>query len=133
MTTFTHTDGYGDSLTVEAEDHSTRAAVRSEHGNAVYVCRDEAPAVALAILDAVGFVPRFPGNGQIGEGKLYAAAALLQEAVLEAAEADLDPALETEALALLNAATDSCYASFPNESVRACWTRAARRAREIHS
>lgn len=129
MTAFTHTDGYGDSLTVESGHHDG-AAVRSEHGNAVFVSREEAPAVALAILDAVGLAPRFPGNGQIAEGKLYAAAALLQEAVLEEAEA---PELEREALALLNAATDSCYADFPNETVREVWLRAARRAREIHS
>lgn len=129
MTTFTHTDGYGDSLTVEADAHNG-AAVRSEHGNAVYVSREEAPAVALAVLDAVGLVPRFPGNGQIAEGKLYAAAALLQESVLEEAEA---PELDREALALLNAATESGYADFPNETVRECWLRAARAARQIHS
>lgn len=129
MTTFMHTDGYGDSLTVEADAHNG-AAVRSEHGNAVYVSREEAPAVALAVLDAVGLAPRFPGNGQIAEGKVYAAAALLQEAVLEEAEA---PEIEREALALLNAATESAYEGFPNESVRECWTRAARAARELHS
>ncbi|WNN94012.1 hypothetical protein SEA_NITRO_56 [Arthrobacter phage Nitro] len=132
MTAFTHTDDYGDSLTVE-NDGQGAAAVTTDHCNSVLVSREEAPAVALAILDAVGYVPRFPGNGQIAEGKLYAAAALLQEGVLEEAEAELDPSLETEALALLNTATDSCYASFPNETIQDVWLRVARAARQIHS
>ncbi|UIW13470.1 hypothetical protein SEA_AMYEV_55 [Arthrobacter phage Amyev] len=130
MTMFTFTDADGDSLLVDEIRHGDGVWLRNPGDSAVHITREEAPAVALAILDAAGYVPRFPGNGQIAEGKLYAAAALLQEGVLEEAEA---PEIEREALALLNAAADSRYADFPNDHVREFWLRTARKAREIHS
>lgn len=43
-----------------------------------------------------------------------------------------DPKLDEEALALLNATTDSRYASFPNDTLRDVWRGIARAARELY-
>ncbi|WGH21125.1 hypothetical protein SEA_CASSIA_52 [Arthrobacter phage Cassia] len=128
MTAFTHTDDYGDSLTVE-NDGQGAAAVTTDHCNSVLVSRDDAPAVALAILEAAGWEPRRLGEGPLGDERVHVAASYLAE---HARKAD-EEALDREALELLNAATESGYATMPDGVIASVWRRAARRARELHS
>lgn len=133
MTDFRHTDHDGDELQiVSSAIESNGASVRSEHGNAVYVSRDEAPAVALAILEAAGWESRIDSHLN-AEAAVYALRRHVEHAAAVKAKADEEAKLAQEALYLLNAACDTCYVDFPNETVRETWLRAARRAREIHS
>lgn len=140
MTPFKHTDPDGDRLLIEDSvfsENGVYVEAKADHARVgVYVAPEAVPAVALALFRAVGLTPK-PGEGQREEGKLHAAVALLQEAVLEADEeaarkAD-EEALDREALELLNAATDSGYATMPDGVIASVWRKAARRAREIHS
>ncbi|WVX87905.1 hypothetical protein SEA_BERRIE_54 [Arthrobacter phage Berrie] len=88
MTLLNHLDDDGDRLMISADEEG-KALVGVKSGPNVAVVEVDAiaaPAVALAILDGAGLVPDHPGLGPVAEGKLYAAAALLQEAVLDAAE-----------------------------------------------
>ncbi|AYN59138.1 hypothetical protein HOU52_gp53 [Arthrobacter phage Yang] len=126
MTMFTYTDADGDKLNVQTSGgHKDTAWVRNPGDSAVHVSKADAPAVALAILEAAGWEAKVAST--VGaEEAVYA----LREHVRDTAQ---EAELAAEALALLNAATDSCYADFPNETVREVWRRAARRAREIHS
>ncbi|QIN94452.1 hypothetical protein SEA_LEGO_52 [Arthrobacter phage Lego] len=130
MTSFTHTDSYGDSLVVESD--SNGAAVSSENGNAVYVPKDDAPAVALAVLTAAGWEGRAL-TPERPEAAAYVLQRHVEDAAAVKAKAEAEANLAKEALYLLNAACDTCFVDFPNETVRETWLRAARRAREIHS
>lgn len=118
MTRYRYTDSDGDDLLVQPH---TSGGAHLSAPDGIFIPKAEAPAAALAILEAAGWrgVP-------ISTNDVEKAAYLLEIAAQ-------DEELAQEALALLNAATDSCYADFPNETVRECWLRAARRAREIHS
>jgi hypothetical protein len=91
---FQYIDRDGDRLLIAPDEEAPAVLVGAESNGEVAVVSidaEKAPEAALAILDGVGLVPAHPGLGQIAEGKLYAAAALLQEAVLEAAEANIAP------------------------------------------
>lgn len=129
MTQFTHTDVDGDVLKVQDYSGATGEAawIKQPGDTAVLVPKADAPAVALAILEAAGWTAEAspisasrPGNA------VYALRKHVEEVKEEAG-------LDNEALFLLNAATDSAYVSFPNETIRETWRKAARRAREIHS
>jgi hypothetical protein len=56
MPTFTLTDSDGDELTIEADGvaRALVSAVGDEAGSSVYVMAEEAPAVALALLESTG-------------------------------------------------------------------------------
>ncbi|UVK63575.1 hypothetical protein SEA_JANEEMI_55 [Arthrobacter phage Janeemi] len=91
---FQYIDRDGDRLLIAPDSDAPAVLVGTASRDEVAVVSidaEKAPEAALAILDGIGLVPAFPGAGQIAEGKLYAAAALLQEAVLEAAEANITP------------------------------------------
>lgn len=128
---FTHTDAEGDSLVIR--DGGERGAlvdmVNVDGNDGVYVNADEAPEVALALLKTSGIEPNEDGT------PLEVAALFLAEAVAELNEAlkEDEEALEAEALALFNAATDARWIDFPFTLVRETWIKAARRARELHS
>lgn len=120
-TDFAYVDKDGDELGIEpAFDPSFGAFVKTTE-DGVYVAKEDAPAAALAILKAAGW-----RGAPVSTNDVEKAAYLLEVAAQ-------DEELAQEALALLNAATDSCYVAFPNETIRETWLRAARRARELHS
>ncbi|QXO14588.1 hypothetical protein SEA_KAYLISSA_54 [Arthrobacter phage Kaylissa] len=131
MTSFTHTDDHGDSLSIESDPDHTRAVVSSEDGRAVYVPKDDAPAVAHAILTAAGITAN--PSGEYHERAVWLLNRVAESHAAEKAAKEAEAKLEAEALALLNAATDSCYTDFAHDAIRETWLRAARRAREIHS
>ncbi|QGZ17353.1 hypothetical protein SEA_POWERPUFF_55 [Arthrobacter phage Powerpuff] len=136
MTSFTHVDDHGDALAIESDPDHARAVVSSEDGRAVYVPKDDAPAVALAILTAAGWEPEPLGTHVPRAVFLLKAHGEQEERkkrYAEAARKAEEAKLTEEALALLNAATDSCYTDFAHDAIRETWLRAARRARELHS
>ncbi|UIW13536.1 hypothetical protein PQD80_gp52 [Arthrobacter phage Lizalica] len=131
MTSFTHVDDHGDALSIESDPDHAHAVVSSEDGRAVYVPKDDAPAVALAILTAAGITADAAGEKDERAVWLLDRAATARAAEKAAKEAEAK--LTEEALALLNAATDSCYTEFAHDAIRDTWLRAARRARELHN
>lgn len=126
-----HTDPDGDLLSItSAYTGSNGAYLRTEEVGGdtvgVYVSKDAAPAVALAILEASGWTTGPHGYAQ--------AVSLLKEGVTASKErAKVAEQIEAEALKLCNAATQSGYTAFPNDSMKRTWVRAARRARELHA
>ncbi|WGH21233.1 hypothetical protein SEA_OBITOO_57 [Arthrobacter phage ObiToo] len=135
MTDFKHTDQDGDHMevtdSVRLDDHAYVVAV---DGPGVFVSKADAPAVALAILEAAGWTAEAspisasrPGNA------VYALRKHVEEAKEEAARKADEEALDREALELLNAATESSYPTMPDNVIGSVWRRAARRARELHS
>ncbi|UIW13236.1 hypothetical protein SEA_WARDA_54 [Arthrobacter phage Warda] len=134
MTPFTHTDKDGDRVHVTADDRYgalVEVTQSSPYTYGSYVPKDDAPAVALAILTAAGITASSLGG--YDERAVWLLDRLATTRAAEKAKADAEAKLAEEALALLNAATDSCYADFPNETIRETWLRAARRARELHN
>ncbi|QOP65111.1 hypothetical protein PQE12_gp51 [Arthrobacter phage Adumb2043] len=131
MTDFTHTDDDGDSIEIESDPDHARAVVSSEDGRAVYVPKDDAPAVALAILTAAGITAKSAGG--YDERAAWLLNRVAESRAAEKAAKEAEAKLEAEALALLNAATDSCYTAFAHDAIRDTWLRAARRARELHN
>ncbi|QPX62384.1 hypothetical protein PQE10_gp53 [Arthrobacter phage Tbone] len=131
MTSFTHVDDHGDALSIESDPDHALAVVSSEDGRAVYVPKDDAPAVALAILTAAGITASSLGG--YDERAVWLLDRLATTRAAEKAKAEAEAKLTEEALALLNAATEACFASFPNEMIRETWLRAARAARKLHS
>ncbi|WVX88042.1 hypothetical protein SEA_TFORTROY_54 [Arthrobacter phage TforTroy] len=135
-TDFAVADKDGDEIGVEpAYDPSLGAFVKTTE-DGVFVAKEDAPAVALAILKAAGHtadpmgvaVPRAVYLLATHEERI----AKDKEEAARAAKAD-EEKLAAEALDLFNATTEHNFADFPNGAVRDVWLRAARRAREIHS
>ena len=129
---FTLTDPDGDKLTVEStyvERHKARVAeVDLEDAPCtVYVTKDDAPALALAVLEAAGWTTGPHGYAQ--------AVSILKDGIAaRKAREEANKELDAEALKLLNAATGENYVSLSNVGTIAdFWRRAARKAREIHA
>lgn len=135
-TEYSYTDKDGDEIGVEPAYNPSLGAFVKTTEDGVYVAKDAAPAVALAILEAAGWEPEPLGTHVPRAFFLLKAHGELEERKKRSAEAARkaeEAKLTEEALALLNAATDSCYTALPNETIRETWLRAARRARELYS
>lgn len=120
------TDADGDRILIQNRHRTVPDEAHVAAKDGVFIPRDEAPAAALALLEAAGWT-----TGPHGFAK---AVEILRDGVKAREERKLTAAkLDAEALKLFNAATESGFREFPNDTVRETWRRAARRARELHS
>ncbi|CCQ44337.1 hypothetical protein ARTSIC4J27_261 [Pseudarthrobacter siccitolerans] len=138
---FTHVDEDGDWLTVEhqmTDSGEPVAELDTDANRTVYVTREDAPNVALAILKAAGWEADALGNpvnhAVRGLAKYIEDRNEAKEAeALEALRLETEK-LDGEALALLNAATGEHFKALPEtHNVAKFWRAAAIKAREIHS
>lgn len=105
-----------------------------KHLIAINVSDTDAPALALAILEAAGVKPvGYPGNSTITLGSVVGDLALvIAEQERATAEARERAELEAEALELRNEYFDKeCAWSDINDVGQALWLRMARKAREL--
>ncbi|UIW13310.1 hypothetical protein SEA_CREWMATE_58 [Arthrobacter phage Crewmate] len=135
MTDFKHTDQDGDHMevtdSVRLDDHAYVVAV---DGPGVFVSKADAPAVALAILEAAGWTSSTSSDpAALPANAVYTLRRHVEEAEKAAKLAADEEALDREALELLNAATESSYPTMPDNVIGSVWRRAARKARELHS
>jgi hypothetical protein len=134
---FTHEDEDGDQIFVGDLTQDRASIVTTD---TVYVDKEDAPALALAILRSTGWDTQFVEDMN--------AAIENEKARLAQIEADIDRAiaaaeaaqLDYEALTLLNAAIAASgrepfasLAATQSSSTRDFWRAAARKARELHS
>lgn len=130
-----HKDAQGDTLYVNrtTDRGNPVAEIDFENeGRTVYVDKEAAPRVALAILEASGLQSRGDGSASVAiralKSHLHRVALKAQQERLEAEK------LDKEALALLNAATRENYVSLSSAGTIAdFWRRAATKARELHA
>ena len=110
-------------------------------GYGITIATSDAPALALAILEAAGYQEH--SKAELGSSELLASYGMtkLRQAVQaqdrEESEAEAQAKLEAEALKLINAYRDSmgyttCYWETVGESDRKNWLAVARRARELN-
>lgn len=134
----TITNSSGDSVTV-SDTASAKFVVKAyddaeQNYAPAYVANTDAPALALAILEAAGYA------GRTGETYICAAVDSLHYHIEEQAEAKEQKALDREAEALYAAyATAASYTPRNwavegfSEDLKDRWRALARKAREIHS
>lgn len=129
-------NGCGSRLGVEtSENHENAAFVevsrsRFEH---FIVPKDDAPAVALAILEASGWDGEVPFEKDSVEDATYILRKAIKEAAKAKAKAEDEAKLDAEALTLHNLHWGVSGAAFRDDNMRLHWRKIALKARELHA
>jgi hypothetical protein len=148
MTTqYLHTDLEGDTAKVLKSFTTLDAAFIHTPNRAALVTKDEAPALALALLELSGWESDHNGGpmahalSNLAKHLKNEEARKAEEEARKAAEAADAAALEEEAVALANVfraglrqgAARTSLAEMPNPKARETWLKIAKAARELHA